>query len=73
MTLIIYLQRIKIQITGERIVNPLTINFAKIFFLSKSIISQIFNGKMNFPKVKYSVFLKLLFMLILMHDLKIAS
>jgi len=73
MTLIIYLQRIKIQITGERIVNPLTINFAKNFFLSKSIISQIFNGKMNFPKVKYSVFLKLLFMLILMHDLKIAS
>ena len=67
MTLIIYLQRIKIQITGERIVNPLTINFAKIFFLSKSIISQIF------PKVKCSVFLKLLFMLILMHDLKIAS
>ena len=55
MTLIIYLQRIKVQITGERIVNPLTINFAKIFFLSKSIISQIF------PKVKCSVFLKLLF------------
>lgn len=60
----------RIPITMDRIVsNSLTISL-KNFLKHKSIISQISNGKMSFPKAKQAVFFLMLFILILMHVLK---